>query len=259
MAKERESVGDRALRAELAALRIKALVQRAEAVGVSEEDLNAAEDADDFKAALVTLIVVQTAASGGPRREDVRAELKKLKLRSLKKRAAAAGVAEEALEAAKDADNYMDAIIELIVSRECAAASAAAALRTELSGMRLTALIKRASAAGVSEASLDDAEDGEDHKGALVDLILAHAKEATDNGSSNTARAVAALRAELSVKKLRALMERATAAGVPEDQLDEAEDEEDHRGALIDLIVSSETARKVDVSTPHHKLIATRT
>ena len=234
-------------------------MQRAEAVGVSEEDLNAAEDADDFKAALVTLIVVQTAASGGPRREDVRAELKKLKLRSLKKRAAAAGVAEEALEAAKDADNYMDAIIELIVSRECAAASAAAALRTELSGMRLTALIKRASAAGVSEASLDDAEDGEDHKGALVDLILAHAKEATDNGSSNTARAVAALRAELSVKKLRALMERATAAGVPEDQLDEAEDEEDHRGALIDLIVSSETARKVDVSTPHHKLIATRT
>jgi hypothetical protein len=109
--------------------------------------------------------------------------------------------------------------------------SSAAAGEGELRSMKLTKLMKRASAAGVSEEQLEDAEDADDHRGAVIKLILANTVE--DDGAG-------ALRAELSAMKLTKLMKRASAAGVSEEQLEDAEDADDHRGAVIKLIVQKE-------------------
>ena len=48
----------------------------------------------------------------------------------------------------------------------------AAATRVELQGMRQSALRKRAKAAGATEDDLDVADDEDNTKGALVELIL---------------------------------------------------------------------------------------
>lgn len=48
------------------------------------------------------------------------------------------------------------------------------ALKSELEAMRVTARRKRAIAAGVSENALDDAEESEDPRAALIELILKH-------------------------------------------------------------------------------------
>ena len=59
--------GEPALRAELQAMRLKALQARAAAAGVTEDSIDDALEADAPKAALVTLIILQSAASqGGP-------------------------------------------------------------------------------------------------------------------------------------------------------------------------------------------------
>ena len=47
-----------------------------------------------------------------------------------------------------------------------------AALRAELGGLRLSALRKRAGAFGADEEMIDDAEDSDDPKEALVSLIV---------------------------------------------------------------------------------------
>jgi hypothetical protein len=50
------------------------------------------------------------------------------------------------------------------------------------------------------------------------------------------------IRADLQEMRLRPLKKRALAAGVTYEQLDEAEDEEDYHGAIIELVVTKETA-----------------
>jgi hypothetical protein len=50
------------------------------------------------------------------------------------------------------------------------------------------------------------------------------------------------IRADLQEMRLRPLKKRALAAGVTYEQLDEAEDEEDYHGTIIELVVAKETA-----------------
>ena len=98
----------------------------------------------------------------------LRAELSTLKVRALTKRAEAIGVDDDSLDAASEAND----IIELIVAKEAERAAQESAkieaLRSELRGMKIRALTKRAEEMGVDEAALDDAESTED----LVALIL---------------------------------------------------------------------------------------
>eukprot|EP01044_Picomonas_judraskeda_P013760 COSAG03_NODE_2112_length_3114_cov_152.687231_1_plen_779_part_00 len=98
----------------------------------------------------------------------LRAELSTLKVRALTKRAEAIGVDDDSLDAAGEAND----IIELIVAKEAERAAQESAkieaLRSELRGMKIRALTKRAEEMGVDEAALDDAESTED----LVALIL---------------------------------------------------------------------------------------
>ena len=103
-----------ALAAELGALKMGALSRRATAAGVDEDALEAAVD-DADKAALIALIVAKEVDPA----EELRAELRALKLGALSKRAAAAGVDADAIEAALD-DADKAAIIELIVAQTAA-------------------------------------------------------------------------------------------------------------------------------------------
>ena len=114
------------------------------------------------------------------------------------------------------------------------------ALRVELSASKLSQLKKRASEAGVSEEDLDDADDTDDTdaiKTAVIDLILtAEMPEGTEQGL---------LHEELSALKVSALKQRAVAAGVGAHALEEADDADDKKGTLVQLIL----ARQPPVAT----------
>ena len=226
-------------------VRLTTLIKRATEAGATEEQLEQAEDEADHRGALAALIEVLEARSSrrsGSAHAFLWTELSALKITALIKRATAAGVSQEAVERAEDSGNFKGTLVGLIVEHETVAAGdPSLRLRTELSSVRLTALIQRATSAGVSEASLDEAEDAADHRAALIELVVAAEMRATaDGGKSEAARAATALRLELSGKKLRELIERASAVGVTGQQLDDAEDTDDHKEALIDLIVQAE-------------------
>ena len=103
-------------------------------------------------------------------------------------------------------------------------------LRAELVGMKLGALKKRARETGVTPEQLDDADDEDDPKQAVVELIL-EAAPGVDAG--------AALRAELAEMKMGVLKKRAREAGVTPEQLDDADDADDPKEAVMELIVRS--------------------
>ena len=99
--------------------------------------------------------------------------------------------------------------------------SGEAALRADLSSLKIGALARRATEMGVADDLVDEADDVE----ALVELIVAAKVEADDN----------AMRAELSSLKIGALARRATEMGVADDLVDEADDVE----ALVELIMAA--------------------
>ena len=128
------------LRAELQGMRASALRRRAEAVGVSADELDDADDSDDPRAAAVGLILAAAAAAY----------------------VADAVIAKATEEPAARVDNIV-----------AAAAKAREELSAELSSMKLSALRKRAIRMGVDDEALDQADDSHDVKSALVELVLA--------------------------------------------------------------------------------------
>eukprot|EP01052_Picozoa_sp_SAG31_P006594 SAG31_NODE_304_length_18019_cov_10.386440_9_plen_180_part_00 len=106
-------------------------------------------------------------------------------------------------------------------------------LRDELRSLRLTALSRRAGAAGLSDAEIADAIDSDDPKGSLTELLV-QAELFGDRAERS-----AALRKELGSLKRSELQKRARTAGADQGRLEEAEDCEDHNEAcslIIDLI-----------------------
>ena len=221
---------------------------------MADEDIEEAEDDDDDpKAAIVKLILaVQKADEEVVVQDDrlaaLEAELAKLKPSALRKRARADGVSEDDLEEAEDSDSPKSTIIELILlMTEAVPAedSQAAELRAELSKLKPSALRKRARADGVGEDAMEGAEDSDDPKPAIIELILdASPRKDEDDGAE------AALRQELQAMKLGALSRRAMAEGVEAQQLDEAEDSEDAN--VLDsevMCILTEYACRVNVYT----------
>jgi hypothetical protein len=110
-----------------------------------------------------------------------------LKLSELKRRALAAGVTQEQLDDADDADDDTHALVMALLHDRAgagtgpqAASTAAwssAALAEELRGLKLSVLKKHAIAAGVQQAALDTADDGpaEEVHAVVVALLLAQA------------------------------------------------------------------------------------
>ena len=93
--------------------------------------------------------------------------------------------------------------------------------------MKGSLLRKRAISSGVSEAELEETDDADDTKAALIKLILA--RELAD---ADTARA------ELLAMKTSLLRKKAIAMGVTPEAIEDADDAADLKAALADLILA---------------------
>ena len=100
-------------------------------------------------------------------------------------------------------------------------------LEEELRGMKLGALSKRARQAGVTAEQLEDAQDEDEPKTAVINLILAKEDPTI------------AIRTELRKLKLGALSRRAREAGVGPDDIEDAQDADVPKEAVIELIIST--------------------
>ena len=119
-------------------------------------------------------------------------------------------------------------------------ATADGRLAAELRSLKLSQLLSRATATGsLSDDQIQQAQDDEDPRAALVVLLL---EAASANAGS---RAEHRLREELRGLKISALRTRARAEGAADDELDDAVDTERPLEAITELIVSY-AARRVD-------------
>ena len=136
-------------------------------------------------------------------------------------------------------------------------ASQLADLRRELQQLQFSALKKRAIAAGVCEEELVAAEDSATPKAALLDCLIGIEKAKLDaegptalSDAAGTPRApskrvqavLEALRQELEGLKMSELKKRAVAAEVGEQQLDDAADRDDPKGAVVSILIGVERA-----------------
>ena len=216
MAKSSDAGEEAALRTGFEGLRLKELRRRAKDAGVDADELEDATDSDDPKATVIQLLLAQRLSSSK----------------------AAAGDRPPApvtpLLDGLDAGELMgmappDATYTVVYESEDPAVRK---LRSELSAMKLSALRKRASGAGIDDDAMEAAADGDDEKDDLLGLLLA-------NGGGNDG-----LRAELSSMKLSALRRRAAADSVGEEAMEEAADGGDETSALVQLILSCQTSSR---------------
>ena len=112
-----ESAEASALRSALGKMKLSALRKRATAAKAEETDLEAAEDAEDPKAAMIALVVARETPTANDPAAELRAELESLKPSALRKRAKAAGAVDEDIEEAGDADDAKSAMVALILAQ----------------------------------------------------------------------------------------------------------------------------------------------
>lgn len=248
------------LRAELAAKSMSALLLRAQADGVTEASLDAADDADNPRQAVIDLIVLRAdlnVVEEDPAAAGLRAELAQLKRGALIRRALAVGVAEGAVDEAEEQDDTDGAIIDLIVAVQLPPTQSTTvqleqepqpeprtepqtqpevvdSLQHELHGLKLSALKRRAKAAGISDDQLDEADDSGDAKNAIIALIVGINSAELD--------AQAALIAGLEEMRVSQLKKRASADGVSMAAIEAADDEDDPKAAVIQLILDQSSA-----------------
>lgn len=110
-------------------------------------------------------------------------------------------------------------------------------LRAQLSVMKVSELKRKAAATGVDQQRLDDADDAADVRGTVIDLII---EMELAQEESKTDAIERRLRNELSsVQKVSILKKRAIAVGVDAERLLEADDAEDVKTCVINLIIEN--------------------
>jgi hypothetical protein len=157
-------------------------------------------------------------------------EVRAMKPSARRKRAKAAGAAEEEIEACDDADDPVAAFVELI-SRYETPPSAEELLAVEIGAMKPSARLKWALAAGATEEEAEEAGDADEPVAAYATLIAQCAQK------KNEAAHKAALAVELGAMKPSARKRRAVAAGATEDAIDEAMDANDPVAAFVDILL----------------------
>ena len=95
--------------------------RQAKAEGAEPEQLEDAADADDPKAAVIELLLALRAPSSAAGDGALRADLEGLRLKELRQRARAEGVAADEMEEAADSDEPKAAMVELLLRRAAAA------------------------------------------------------------------------------------------------------------------------------------------
>ena len=178
-----------------------------------------------------------------------------MKMSVLKKRARDMGVAAASLERAYDEESPREALVSILVEAQLAAAAGASAavaddadgdtvatsvLRAELAAMKLSVLKRRGLAAGVEPEAMDQVLDEDDPKAAMVEILVAAEREARLSAQSTKEKEVEALRAELGSLKLSAVRRRAIESGVSEENLDVADDSDDVKAAVVELVIEQE-------------------
>lgn len=205
------------------------------------------------------------AEEGTPPINPRRAELEGMKVKALKRRAKELGVEEEKLEDADDADDVKEAVIVLIEEKLDAASAAdrfearLQLLREELGAIKsVKALKKRAKELGVHEEKLDDADDADDVKGKVIDLIVESTRQQgsarREDAAAQQEEALRKLRDELlALSTVKALKKRAKDDGVDEEKLEDADDTDDVRRAVIELVIERARERMLQPSPPSTK------
>ena len=155
-----------------------------------------------------------------------------------------------------DKDDPQHALISYLVQREQQEAAssdgAAESLKVELQSLDVPALFKRAKAAGISTADLEQAMDKDDTKGTLVRWLMDHNTSGT---VAQVARAQHAhlwsCEAEPDVCTLPELCQLAKQVGCKVDAVEDARKGVDVKSALIELIVKTASARKQSEADGH--------
>jgi hypothetical protein len=246
---------------ELTPMKLSRLKVRAREVGITDEQLDDADDADNVKQTVIEMILAEQSAT-------VRSEaLHNMKVSELKRLATQAGVSREQIDDADDEPDTRGVIIQLILETQTNEdPDGIEALRTELEEItKIKTLKARARQEGIDREQLDDADDADDVKDTIIKLIL-HKKQlgvssASAQGPIGTTSSPALstsacplryelealrvgeqqqkLRRELEGLRLGALNRRAVDAGVDSDAIEDAMDRDDQKTALIDLVLSS--------------------
>eukprot|EP01046_Picozoa_sp_COSAG06_P029309 COSAG06_NODE_2708_length_6408_cov_2.142970_1_plen_1860_part_00 len=235
------------LRSELSSMTITKLTKRAAAAGVSEAQLEAAEDEDDDTGAVIELIVRTELASvvlssEPPRKTQLAKQLAGMKTTALRKRALSAGADSSTVDEAVDADDPADALIALILLAEAqplAEDAGTARLRKELHELKPGVLSKRARGEGVQADAIEAAMDSDDQKAALIELILGCISP-TEPQAAEVSHGT--LQSELSSLRLKELRARAKTEGVEAGLLEDAMDDDDPKGAVVQLLLDIESA-----------------
>jgi hypothetical protein len=111
--------------------------------------------------------------------------------------------------------------------------AAGAELRAALEGLSILKLLKRATKLGVPEAVTDAVEESKED---MVELLVAWAGD--DTPSAAAAREAAELRADLDGLSIRKLLQKAEDLGIPEAQIEAAEESDTPKEALLALLLS---------------------
>merc|ERR1719253_1705946 len=117
--------------------------------------------------------------------------------------------------------------------------AAIAAMRADLEGKRVSELRKLALAAGADRESLAIADDADDRKGALVDLTLQKEQHLL-------ALAESSHRAKLESMPLSELHQLAEEIRVDQRSLDQADDGDDTKTAILEIILTKQLARMME-------------
>ena len=237
------------LRQELQGMRLTELRQRVMMAGVDADTIDDVIDSRDPKGAMVEILLDYESRRSGSDHEDttdtqLRAELEELRTSALTKRAASEGIDQDEIDVATDSDDPKTELIALLLAQSKATAYAETQRReatgTELTGLSLGDLRKRAKADGMPAADLEDAMDADDPEEALRGWLVArHAPSATAEKSAQAAWAV--ILAELQGLQLKDLRKRAKAGGADAVKLEEALDADDPESAVIELVLAVES------------------
>jgi hypothetical protein len=189
---------------DLTALSARRLAQRAADMGIDEGEIEAADEADDRKKALIELIETKTqeaaaAAAAAAEEEafaELKAELSAMSARKLGQRCAEMGIDEAEIEAADEADDRKEALIGLLLKEQAKRARAAKEeeqqLRADLAQLSALKLTQRCEEMGIDETAIEAADEADDRKAALIDLIVKAAAAKGSAGAQDPAAPAAA-------------------------------------------------------------------